>query len=550
MKKRFLYSFIFTAAMSLSSCSSFLEESPIDQMPEEEAYVSSQMIYLNTIANLYTMIGADGGGRGLAGTDRGLYDLNTFTADEAMLPTRGGDWDDGGLWRNLFTHNWGENNDLIISTWDYLYGVIVQCNQSIDKLDKLAKENPENKFFEIYKAEARSLRAMYYYYLLDMFARVPIVESSLVQIKDVKQSSRSEVFKYVKKELEEVIPLLEDKRSAEQGEYYGRMTKSAAYFLLAKLALNAEIYTDDDWTDTNRPDGRNIKFTVDGEEMNCWQAVVKYADKIKASGYRLNNGTSGFLSNFSKNNEGSIENIFVIPMDPSLYKARNMYLVRSRHYDVGKAYGFGNGGWNGASATLEAMETFGYGTENADPRLELTYYTGKVKGPDGNYIKLSDSDNGTELEYLPLAIKLQFDKDDKTMKMAGARMYKYELDATATEDGQCPHNDWVLFRYSDVLLMRAEALIRNGESGQADLDEVRNRVDAPHVDANLDNILKERLLELAWEGWRRQDLIRFGQFNKAIHDRPETKPYLQVFPIHANTIAVNGNLTQNPGYKK
>ena len=113
-----------------------------------------------------------------------------------------------------------------------------------------------------------------------------------------------------------------------------------------------------------------------------------------------------------------------------------------------------------------------------------------------------------------------------------------------------PHNDWVLFRYADVLLMRAEALIRDGKSGQADLDQVRNRVGAPQVTATLDNILKERLLELAWEGWRRQDLIRFKKFNDAITDRPKTEAYLQVFPIHTNTLAVNTNLSQNPGYKK
>ena len=181
-------------------------------------------------------------------------------------------------------------------------------------------------------------------------------------------------------------------------------------------------------------------------------------------------------------------------MDPSLYKARNMYLVRSRHYDVGKALGFGNGGWNGSTATIEAMNAFGYGSANPDPRLELTYYTGKVIV---NGEEVINSDTGEPLEYKPMAVKLQFDKGDTNMKTAGARMYKYADDATATEDGQCPHNDWVLFRYSDVVLMRAEALVRNGQSGQADLDEVRNRVGTSFAEATLDNLLKERLLELA-----------------------------------------------------
>lgn len=546
MKKKVLYSLILAATLGLTGCSSFLSEDPKDQMPEEEAYKDPQMIYLNTVANLYTKIGGDSGGNGLAGTDRGLYDLNTFTADDAILPTRAGDWDGGGLWRDLFQHKWGTNNQIVLSTWEYLYGVIVLCNQAIDKLSELKEEDPSNEYYDVYKSEVRSIRAMYYYYLLDMFARVPIVESSSVQMEDVKQSERSAVFNFVKKELEESIPLLVDAKSADEGEYYGRMTKAVAYFIMAKLALNAEVYADDNWTDDVKVDGKTVKFTVDGNEVNCWEACVYYCDKITECGYSLNQGTDGFLSNFVVNNENSKENIFVIPMDPTLYKARNMYLVRSRHYAVGQAYGFNNGGWNGSSATLEAMEAFGYGTPEADPRLDLTYYTGKVKGPDGTYIV--NPDTGEDLEYLPLAIKLQFTADEPDLKLAGARMYKYEADANATEDGQCPHNDWVLFRYSDVLLMRSEALVRNGQSGQSDLNQVRDRVGAPEVEATLDNILRERLLELAWEGWRRQDLVRFGQFNKAINDRPATGTYLNVFPIHASVLAVNRLLSQNYGY--
>ncbi|GFZ38695.1 RagB/SusD family nutrient uptake outer membrane protein [Bacteroides nordii] len=545
MKKRILYSFILAASLSLVGCSSFLEEDPKDQMPESEVYKNPDLIYLNTVANLYTMIGADYGGGGLAGTDRGLYDLNTFTADEAILPTRDGDWDDGGLWRDLFQHNWGTSNDLVIGTWDYLYKVIVSCNQSIDKLVMLQKEYPDNELFGTYKSEVRALRAMYYYYLLDMFARVPVVESSTIEIKDVRQSKRSEVFAFVRKELEESLPDLSDAKSAAEGEYYGRMTQSVANYILAKLALNAEIYTDDDWTDAVKPDGKNIKFTVDGEEVNCWEATVKYCNRITASGYALTQGLNGFSANFAAKNEGSIENIFVIPMDPTLYKANMMYLTRSRHYAVGAALGFGNGGWNGSSATLEAMKAFGYGTDTPDPRLDRTYYTGKVM-VNGQYVEA----DGKVLEYKPLSVKLKFDKSDADMKVAGARMFKYEADPAATNDGKLQHNDYVLFRYSDVLLMKAEALFRDGKGGQSELNQVRDRVGAPQVVISLENILKERLLELAWEGVRRQDLIRFGEFTKAITDRPKSQAYKTVFPIHEKTLSVNKNLSQNPGYGK
>ena len=154
-----------TATLGLSSCESFLSENPKDQITEEQAYQNSTLLYLNTVASLYTQVGANGGGAGLQGTDRGLYDLNTFTTDEAMLPTRGGDWYDGGLWQNLFLHNWGTKNDLVKGSWDYLYKVIAQANQSLDKLKEILENNPENISVPKYISEVRAFRAMYYYYL-------------------------------------------------------------------------------------------------------------------------------------------------------------------------------------------------------------------------------------------------------------------------------------------------------------------------------------------------------------------------------------------------
>ena len=151
MKRRILYSLLMTATLGLSSCESFLSENPKDQITEEQAYQNSTLLYLNTVASLYTQVGANGGGAGLQGTDRGLYDLNTFTTDEAMLPTRGGDWYDGGLWQNLFLHNWGTKNDLVKGSWDYLYKVIAQANQSLDKLKEILEYIARNaRTSEIY----------------------------------------------------------------------------------------------------------------------------------------------------------------------------------------------------------------------------------------------------------------------------------------------------------------------------------------------------------------------------------------------------------------
>ena len=532
--KIYIYSFIAAFSLVLFGCS--LNEDPKDQMPEDEAFKSPVLIYLNTVANLYTEIGGSGGGSGLAGTDRGVYDLNTFTADEAMLPTRGGDWFDGGLWQDMFKHAWKTDNSVVKNGWEYLYRVIGKANQSLDKLNELIDQNPENKYLPVYKAEVRAIRAMYYYYLLDLYARVPIVETATLKIADVKQSTRSEVFAFVKKELEESMPYLSTANSAKQGEYYGRMTRPVAFFLMAKLALNAQVYADNDWTDNNGIPNGTATFTIGGANKTPWQATIAYCDSITALGYALE---GNFSKNFSVTNESSKENIFVIPMDPVLFSARNMNLVRSRHYAHAKAYS--QDGWNGASATKEALAVFR--KESVDPRMEKTYFLGKVYGPDGNPVM----DGNNALEYKPDAIALDV-SGSTNEKTAGARMAKYEFDNTAQAGGQLVHNDWVLFRYADVLLMKSEALVRAGQNGDAELQEVRARVGATARTATLDNLLDERLLEFAWEGLRRQDLIRFGKYHQLISDRAASAPFRTVFPIPADVLSLNKNLTQNSGY--
>ena len=132
-------------------------------------------------------------------------------------------------------------------------------------------------------------------------------------------------------------------------------------------------------------------------------------------------------------------------------------------------------------------------------------------------------------------------------------MSKYAIDRSAYSDGQLQNNDIVLFRYADVLLMKSEAKLRNGEDGSAELNQVRSRVGMKPRRATLSTLLAERLMELMWEGWRRQDLIRYGLFASAYDQRTpldnESTGYTTVFPIPATVIDLNPNIRQNPGYK-
>lgn len=538
MKHRFFALSVLAMSLSLTSC---LDETPKDQIPETEIYDSANSLYVNAVASLYNYIGAHEEGEGLQGTCRGIYDYNTLTTDEAIIPIRGGNWYDGGLWENMYNHTWTATDTDLYNVWKYLYKVIVLSTKSLETIEKHKALLTEQQRVD-YAAEVRAVRAMYYYYAMDMFGRIPILQSSAQKTADIRQSNRSDVFWYVVKELQDVAPLLANEHSNLQGNYYGRVTRPVAWFLLAKLSLNAEVYTDDDWTDSSRPDGKTIMFDIEGNKKNAWQTCVHYCDLITAAGYTLE---ADYTKNFAVHNEGSSENIFTIPLDKNLYLNEFHYLFRSRHYAHGGAYS--GASENGTCATLHTMAVNGFGTETPDARLDMNFYTGKVE-VDGKYVTLDD---GTPLEYKPLAVEENLTASPY-LETAGARMKKYEVDRTAYSDGRMPDNDIVLYRYADVLLMKSEAKVRNGESGDEEMNVVRSRVGMPSLSATLDNLLNERLLELVWEGWRRQDMIRFGTYGKQydIHTPSEAdkKGYTTVFPIPEKAHELNPNLKQNPGY--
>lgn len=538
MKHRFFALSVLALSLSLTSC---LDETPKDQIPETEIYDSANSLYVNAVASLYNYIGAHEEGEGLQGTCRGIYDYNTLTTDEAIIPIRGGNWYDGGLWKNMYDHTWTATDTDLYNVWKYLYKVIVLSTKSLETIEKHKALLTEQQRVD-YAAEVRAVRAMYYYYAMDMFGRIPILQSSTQKTADIRQSNRSDVFWYVVKELQDVAPLLANEHSNLQGNYYGRVTRPVAWFLLAKLSLNAEVYTDDDWTDSSRPDGKTIMFDIEGNKKNAWQTCIHYCDLITAAGYTLE---ADYTKNFAVHNEGSTENIFTIPLDKILYLNEFHYLFRSRHYAHGGAYS--GASENGTCATLHTMAVNGFGTETPDARLDMNFYTGKVE-VDGKYVTLDD---GTPLEYKPLAVEKNLTASPY-LETAGARMKKYEVDRTAYSDGRLPDNDIVLYRYADVLLMKSEAKVRNGESGDEEMNAVRSRVGMPSLSATLDNLLNERLLELVWEGWRRQDMIRFGTYGKQydIHTPSEAdkKGYTTVFPIPEKAHELNPNLKQNPGY--
>ena len=235
-------------------------------------------------------------------------------------------------------------------------------------------------------------------------------------------------------------------------------------------------------------------------------------------------------------------------MDKNIYTTQQQNLYRTYHYRHAAAYGFT--GENGSCATRKVLEVFGYDTADEDARFDLNYWAGQVVDLHGNQVL---DRTGNPLVYHPWEVDMDL-SGTRYVETAGARMKKYAVDKNATKDGKLMDNDIVLFRFADVLLMRAEAKLRLGQDGQADFDAVRSRVGMPHRNLTLQNLLDERLMELCWEGWRRQDMIRFGCYQSLFQGdeydakTPEADGHTTVFPIPADVMAVNHNLVQNSGY--
>lgn len=574
--KQYIIGSILLSSILLASCS--LDETPRSKFSEEEAFSTPKLVYVNTVANVYSSIG-----NGLYGSDGGsVHTFQEFSSDASMIPGRQGDWVDGGAWQNIFLHNFESSVSKYNDVWNNLYRVIGLANSSIDRLNKYLGEHPE---YAEYVYELRALRAVYYYYVMDLFGQVPLVVSSAVSANDVEQSNRSDVFKFVTSELAECIPHLSDSKSQNEGEYYGRITKAVAYMCMAKCAINAPVYTIDDTTPTSYSAfvgtdksgkataseeqgktvsemGKNINITLDGKTRNAWKTAVYCADQIASLGYRLQ---PSYADNFIVANQNSVENIWTRPNDCVNYKIEDYNIVRTLHYNHGGAIGYE--GWNGACSSKQQMLVYDYGTDNPDPRLKLNFYTDK------DYMEetgkaVEDGATGKDLEYMPMAVKVDFSAadDSHAMKCAGARMKKYEFDKSATQQYSF-NNDLVIWRYADVLLLKAEAEYRMGNKAEAltIVNEVRARVAAtPRTELTLNDILNERMLELAWEGVRRPDQIRFCTFTEPTADRfkgvthnasagdynDDTQGYTMVYPIPYAVLNLNKKLNQNPGYTK
>ena len=235
-------------ALTLVGCEGFLDENPPSRLTMEEAYSNSALVYLNTVAQLYSSLGIYGGyDDDFRGNNGYVYAFPHLTSDMFICPGRQGDWVDNGYYQNLFVQNYDSTYKMDKAAWSKIFNFVAKCNTAIDDLSEML-ENGGEDFLKDYIAEIRALRAFVYTYALDFWGRVPILTTAKLEMSEVKQSERSKVFEFVRDELLEVIPQLPDAHCQTLGqEYYARMTKYVGYAMLAKLAANAPIYIRDNW---------------------------------------------------------------------------------------------------------------------------------------------------------------------------------------------------------------------------------------------------------------------------------------------------------------
>ncbi len=443
-----------------------------------------------------------------------VFQLNEATTDEMVIPTRGNNWYDGGEHQQLWLHTVDENNANDNGGWTDLSNGITKCNFVISIINGLPTK-PSNAPALV--AEISVLRDYYIFLMTDLYGNIPLVTSystsaSLAPVK------RSDIYAYLISDLTKNVPLLATDNASTNPAIYGHMNQWAGDMLLAKLYLNAQVYTG----------------TAD------WANALKYANLVIASGkYSLQ---PNFFDNFTYSNRGSVENIFVIPFNnPNI--PGNVIQMYTLNYANNLTYNLVNQPYNGFCAPTAFYDSF----DNADVRKNMWI------------IGQQNTSNGTPIPGVVLSkYVLELSNPADSFAFAGARSIKYQPQPGTGSPGTS--NDGVRFRLADAYMMAAEAEFQTGDVADAitNVNLIRARAGLPAVTTlTLADLLMERGHEFAWEGWRRNDLIRFEVATGLPYytgartpDKPAdaSDKHTFVFPIPLIQRNTNPLLVQNPGY--
>ena len=415
----------------------------------------------------------------------------------------------------IMAHKITPDNARLETCWGtYLFPGIGAANAVIASMEA----SPMKDDLKALIAETRALRAYGYYYAMDYFGNVPLFTEAKVDANDLpKTASRKEVYEFVVKEFTEAAAELPSIKEVNRTAYYPRLTKEAEYTALASVYLNAEVYA--------------------GEAH--WADVVTMCDHvIGTNAYSLENKVGDCF--LATNEANSTEVISSFAVDPSKGVDGNEFILYTQHALDQKKYNLSFAPANGYCFTDDALKRY----EEGDERLELLEY-GPQYYQDG-VTPLCD-DKGTQLVLTTIKDMVAAQDNE------GYRVLKYSPIGVAWS-GSKADNDYILERYSNVLLMKAEALFRQGiqlDEALELVNQVRRRSGVADWDElTLKKIEEERAREFIWENQRRRDMIRFGSYftDTWFYKTGVTEEWRGIYPIPAIQLNNNPNLKQNPNY--
>jgi len=449
--------------------------------------------------------------------------MNGLAGDMIAIPGfKGGDWGEP-MFKEMMKHTWTASGGGFDPAYNHPNAAIALCNQIYHQININKGISEPDK--QSILAEIRGVRAFWYYTLCDHYGNVPIVTDFLS--KDPPETkSRKEVFEFIVKELNEIKDKLRSDVATPAS--YGKFTKGTAYTLLAKMYLNAEVWN---------PEGGSK-----------WNECITACDAVMAMSYRIEDN---WKTNFVPRNEVSQEAIFSAAFRAGGSGIQNDLAMNTLHYLAPIALGLQINPWNGIAAHPNYVKGF----DTTDVRYRGSFLIGPLKDPKTG--KTLITSHGMPLIHTIDMVMNNVDAEGIGWinQEEGARVFKWDFESGLSTSME---NDIHIFRLADVYLMKAEAVVRSGSNNslavQA-INRLRERAFPGKTDkllstVTLDDIYKERRYELAWEGFTRQDMIRFGTFLLA---RPPFKikvshqKYL-LFPIPQEAINANQKLKQNPGY--
>lgn len=538
MKKlKYIYAVVLMISTMLTGCLDDLNVSPIDPDVDTPNNVfDNEEAYKEALAKLYAsyalsgQLGNGGGDADISGIDEGFgnyirqyWGLQQLSTDEAIMA-----WDDATI-KNFHWHTWSPNDTFIAALYSRIFYSITIANEFIRNVES-AMGSASGDFLtdlEAYREEARFIRALSYWHAIDMFGNVPFVtEEDLPGAFFPERILREDLFEYVETELLDI----ESKITSVGNNEYARADQGAVWMLLAKLYMNAKVYTGTD----------------------RYSDALTYVNNLLGGPYSLE---PVYENLFRADNHLSNEIIFPIAFD-----GQNTQQYGGMTFLLHAANGGGmplngiDGGWGGIRAIQDMVDKFGV--------VESDFSTA-----DPEFTAIQDKRG-----------MFYFDPETWEWDITNVGTFTQGIGVTKfkniSSDGSPAPNahptfvstDLPMFRLGDVYLMYAEIFLRGGggdvTTALGYVNDLRTRGGANTItsaDLDLDFLLDERSRELYWEGHRRTDLIRFGQFTNGsytwewkgnVQEGQSTASYRDLYPIPSNDLNANKNLKQNDGYEK